>query len=314
MTALERLAGWKQSGTITEMQYDALSAIVAKRRFSVFFELNVLLYLGVISLVAGIGWTIQTYAATMGAATVVTGLTILCLGSFTYCLSRAKPFSSRQMEAPTFSFDYVLYLGCLSFAVELGYVEAQFHLLQGRWDYYLLLSSALFWILAYRFDNRFVLSLALSTFAGWCGVRVSHLGLMSSQDLRISALFYGAAIIAIGISLHRFGLKKHLTETYFHIAALVMFTSLFSALYKSQAALYFIGLITLATIAVIGGIHFRRFLFVAYAILFTYAGVSTEILRTSRMDSTGSLAYVAISGSIVVYIIVDLSRRFGREA
>src|SRR5215471_12690220 len=100
MTTIERLAGWKQSGAITEMQYDALAAIVTKRRFSVFFELNVLLYLGVISLVAGVGWTIQTYAATLGNAAILSGLTLLCLVSFAYCFSRTKPFSSQRTEAP----------------------------------------------------------------------------------------------------------------------------------------------------------------------------------------------------------------------
>jgi hypothetical protein len=45
-----------------------------------------------------------------------------------------------------------------------------------------------------------------------------------------------------------------------------------------------------------------------------YAGLSTEVLRIFSMDSTGSLAYIAISGSIVVYVIVGLARRFGREA
>ena len=314
MTTIERLAGWKQSGTITEMQYDTLAAIATKRRFSIFFELNVLLYLGVISLVAGVGWTIQTYAATLGNAAIVSGLTVLCLVSFAYCFSRTKPFSFQRIEAPTFAFDYVLYLGCLSLAVELAYLESMFHLLQAHWDYYLLLSAALFWILAYRFDNRFVLSLALSTFAGWCGVRVSRMVLMSSEDLRISGLLYGVAIIAIGISLHRSGLKKHLTETYFHIAGLVMFTALFSGVYEDHSAIYFIGLIALSAAAVIGGIRFRRFLFVAYAVLFTYAGLSTEVLRISRMDSTGSLAYIAISGAIVVYVIVGLARRFGKEA
>ncbi len=63
----------------------------------------------------------------------------------------------------------MLYLGSLTWSVELGYIESRFHLLSGQWDLYLLATAVLFFFLAYRFDNRFVLSLALSSLAGWFG-------------------------------------------------------------------------------------------------------------------------------------------------
>jgi len=61
----------------------------------------------------------------------------------------------------------VLYLGSLIWSVELAYLETRFHLLSGQWDLYLLATAGLFFFLAYRFDNRFVLSLGLSSLAGW---------------------------------------------------------------------------------------------------------------------------------------------------
>jgi hypothetical protein len=71
-------------------------------------------------------------------------------------------------------FDYVLYLGSLVWCVELAYLENRFHVLSGQWDLYLLATAGLFFFLAYRFDNRFVLSLALSSLAGWFGLTISH--------------------------------------------------------------------------------------------------------------------------------------------
>src|SRR5207244_6671969 len=159
MTTLQRLADWRDAGVIRNDQYNAISSIVRKDRFSVFLELNALLYIGVLSLIAGIGLIIQTYLATLGDAAILSGLTALLVGCFYYCFSRAPSYSSLHVESPTLAFDYVLYLGCLTFGLELGYVESQFHLMQGQWDYYLLISAALFFVLAYRFDNRFVLSL-----------------------------------------------------------------------------------------------------------------------------------------------------------
>src|SRR6267142_5650054 len=185
MTTVERLEQWKQSGIITDAQHGTLSSLVRKERFSVFLELNALLYIGVISLVGGLGWTFKTHFASLGDAFILAVLSLMLAGSLYYCFSRAPAFSSGEVESPNFVFDYVVYLACLLLSVELGYIEFRFEWLKDAWDNYLLFSSAVFFILAYRFDNRFVLSLALSSLAGWFGLKVSRFGFVSSEALRV---------------------------------------------------------------------------------------------------------------------------------
>src|SRR5689334_22788037 len=159
MKTIERLQRWRDSGAITPAEFEAIAAIVQKERFSIFVELNVLLYLGVLSFITGIGWTIQAYLASLGDAAIIAGLTVLLAASLYYCFSRASAFSNERVESPTMAFDYVLYIGCLVFASELAYIESRLQLLQDRWDYYVLLSALLYFVFAYRFDNRLVLSL-----------------------------------------------------------------------------------------------------------------------------------------------------------
>jgi hypothetical protein len=313
MSILERLEAWKNSGAISEVQYEAIAPIVRKERFSVFFELNALLYLGILSLIGGIGWVVKDYVATLGDSAILGGLTLMLAACFIYCFSRGLPFSTDRVESATFVFDYVLYLGCLTFAVEIGYIESEFHWLQGQWDYYLLLSAALFWLLAYRFDNRFVLSLALSTLAAWFGVRLSRFSFYYN-DVRVPALIYGTVVVLVATWLYRWNLKKHFTETYCHIAALAMFTALLSGVVEHISPMYLLALIGIACIAIYGGIHFAKFAFVAYAILFGYVGISVELVRVLSLDSTATLAYVAVSGSLVIFVISSLARRIGREA
>ena len=109
MTILERLSTWKETSAIRGTQYDTISAIVRKERFSVFFELHALLYLGVLSLIAGTGWVIQVYAASLGDAAIISCLTLILFGSLYYCFTRGLPYSTAQVESPTLVFDYVLY-------------------------------------------------------------------------------------------------------------------------------------------------------------------------------------------------------------
>src|SRR5690348_3626329 len=66
VTTLERLETWKQSGIISEAQHGLLSGLFTKRRFSLFLELNALLYLGVLSLPVGLGWTFSTHFEKLG--------------------------------------------------------------------------------------------------------------------------------------------------------------------------------------------------------------------------------------------------------
>src|SRR5215471_11860464 len=102
MTTLERLENWRQTGGITGDQFNVLAAIVRKNRFSVFLELNALLYLGVLSFVGGAGWMIQAYAASFGDVAILGALTILLIVCFYYCFSRALPYSTTRVESPNF--------------------------------------------------------------------------------------------------------------------------------------------------------------------------------------------------------------------
>src|SRR5215831_1572257 len=216
MRTLERLVRWKETGAITPAQCDAVSTIVRKDRFSIFFELNALLYLGVLSVIAGIGWVVQAYAASWGDAVVLSGLTFILIGSFYYCFSRGLPYSTAEVESSNLIFDYVLYLGCLTFALEIAYVETRFHVMDSDWDYYLLLSAVLFFALAYRFDNRLVLSLALSTLAAWFGIRSTRFRFWAGDPLRGPAFIYSTVVMGSGAYVWTRQIKSHFTETYFH--------------------------------------------------------------------------------------------------
>jgi hypothetical protein len=310
---LADLERWKNTGVIRAEQYDVLSALVRKERFSVFVELHTLLYLGVVSIIAGVGWTIQTHFKSLGDAAILSALTLALAGSLYYCFSNGRAYSNALVETPGFAFDYVLYLGCLVLGLELGYLEFRFHLLQGDWDHYLLLSASVFFLLAYRFDNRFVLSLALSTLAGWFGLRLSHFSNFGDASLRVSALIYGALSAAAGAGLFRAGIKKHFLETYLHVAGNVLFIALVSALFDRPVNdLYLFALLGLAGLAIAAGLRVRRFAFVVYGIVYGYVGISARLLD-SAYSLTDILAYIAISSTIVIVSLVVLARRFGRD-
>jgi hypothetical protein len=313
MSTLERLDDWKQRGIITATQCETLSALVRKDRFSLFLELNALLYIGVLSLAGGIGWTVQTYATNLRNVFILAALTAICASSLLYCMVRGPAYSRLEVESPNLGFDYVLYLGCMVFAAELGYIEYRFSLLRDKWDVYLLLSSLVFFVLSYRFDNRFVLSLSLSSLAGWFGVRLNRLGLVYNDSLRLAGWAYSGIVMIAGTWLSRLGIKKHFQDTYIHIAANVFFLATLSGVGPDPNAIVYLAVLVLAAVVSIAlGFRNRQFAFVVYGTVYGYVGISQQILQ-SMHESTSVFAYFAITGSIVVLSIAAMSRRFGKE-
>jgi hypothetical protein len=314
MSVLAHLDRWQRAGTITAAQHETLTALTRRERISIFVELNALLYLGVLSVVGGVGWTVSKYTVQLGDVAIISALTTAFVAALGYCFARAKPYSHGPVEQTGMSFDYVLYLGCLLFAVDVGYVQSQFHPFGPSWDHSLLLAALIFFALAYWFDNRFVLSLALSSLAGWFGITVSNFPRHSPAMLRLYALAYGAVVAGAGVGWYRLRVKRHFLEAYLHVAAHALFIAMLSGVASNGMAWvgYLAGVLALAAVAIIEGVRLERFAFVVYGVVYGYAGITTRLLWNVSSFTMG-LAYFVVSGSAVIIALVVLARRFGRE-
>jgi hypothetical protein len=314
MNILVRLERWKEQGAISAEQYAHLAALSRREPFSIFLELNVLLYAGVVAFVAGLGWTVSTWSQQLGDIVVLTVLSSILAACSWYCFSRAPAWSTAETPAPSPIFDYVLYLGSLVWCVELAYLENRFHVLSGQWDLYLLVSAGLFFFLAYRFDNRFVLSLALSSLAGWFGLTISHWPSHQDAEYRQYALLYCLLVGVGGALLERRGLKSHFFGTYLNVVANVLFLALLSGVFERQGyGLWFFALVIACGASLAWGLMRRQFAFVAYAAVYGYVGVSSIFLRSVN-DTTAVMSYFVVTAIAMLVVLVQIARRFGRPA
>ncbi len=314
MTVLDRLEQWQSQGAITPEQGKHLTGLAREEPFSLFIELNVLLYAGVLAFVAGLGWTVTTWSHQLGDVVVLGSLTALLAACFWYVFSRAKPWSPEPTPSPNLIFDYVLYLGCLTWTVELAYIENRLHLLSGQWDDYLLVTAALFFFLAYRFDNRFVLSLALSSLAGWFGLRISRWPSHEDATYREYALLYCLVVGAGGAFLRQRGWKPHFFDTYLNVVANVLFWTVLSGVFQREGYGAWLFLLLLACAASLAwGLRRRQFAFVAYAAVYGYIGVSAILLRDVNGDNA-VFGYFIVTGLAMLVTLVLVARRFGRDA
>jgi hypothetical protein len=314
MTILTRLEQWKEQGIISPEQHTLLAGLSRGEPFSLFLELNVLLYAGVLAFVAGLGWTISTWSEQLGDVLVLAILSTILAACFWYCFSRAPAWTPAETPSPSLVFDYVLYLGCLTWSLEIAYIENRFHLLSGEWDLYLLATAGLFFFLAYRFDNRFVLSLALSSLAGWFGLTISHWPSHQDAEYRQYAILYSLVVGAAGAILQRRGLKPHFLGAYLNIAANVLFWALLSGVFNREGyAVWLLALLVACGASLAWGLARRQFAFVAYAAVYGYVGVSSILIRNMNSE-TAVLGYFFITGVTMLVMLVVIARRFSRES
>jgi hypothetical protein len=314
MTIFTRLEQWEERRIISSEQHTLLAGLSRGEPFSLFLELNILLYAGILAFVAGLGWTATTWSQQLGDVLVLTILSTLLAACFWYCFSRAPAWSPGEAPSPNLVFDYVVYLGSLIWSVELAYLENRFHLLAGQWDLYLLATAGLFFFLAYRFDNRFVLSLALSSLAGWFGLTISHWPSHQDAAYRQYAVLYSVMVGGAGAAFRHRGLKSHFFATYLNIAANVLFWALLSGVFNREGDfIWSLCLFAACGASLAWGLARRQFPFVAYAAVYGYVGVSSILIRDMN-SSTAVLSYFVFTGVAMLAILVQIARRFGKEA
>ena len=314
MTIFTRLEQWEERGIISPEQNALLAGLSHGEPFSLFLDLNILFYVGILAFVAGLGWTATTWSQRLGDVLVLTVLSTLLAACFWYCFSRAPAWSPGETPSPNLVFDYLVYLGSLIWSVELAYIENRFHLFSGQWDLYLLATACLFFFLAYRFDNRFVLSLALSSLAGWFGLTISHGPFHQDATYRQYAILYSVMVGGAGAVFQRRGLKSHFFATYLNIAANVLFWALLSGVFNREGDfVWFLCLLAACGASLAWGLARRQFPFVAYAAVYGYVGVSSILIRDMN-DGTAILSYFVFTGVAMLFGLVQIARRFGKEA
>ena len=312
MKTITLLTDLNRQGILTDEQLHALSDIHLKKRFSLHRELKACIYVGVLFILTGLGFTIKQYYTHLGDIAIVGSLSTFAMAAFIYCFMKGNAYSSEAVESPHMAFDYVLFFGCTVYSLDIAYIETQFHILEDLWVNYLLMSAALFFYLAYRFDNRLVLSLALSTLAAWFGFKLSDNFIHFREYHRLYAITYAVIVFVAGSGLHRFAIKRHFLDIFLNFAAHFLFIAIISGIgHYKVFSLYFPALALCCTIAVIYALRAKRFLYLLYAILYGYVGLSIVVIDIFKYAGDGILfIYFIFSSLAVVWLIYSLSRKF----
>lgn len=306
------LDGMTNSGSMSPLLGERLKALDAERPFSVHRELKALLYLGALLIAAGLAATVKKYFEHLGPWTILGGLVSLFAAAVAYCFKRGEGFDRGEVRPPTLLFDYVLYLGCVAWGLAAAYAETRFHLFGGAWKMHLLISSALFAALAYRFDNRLVLSLGLCSLAAWFGLELQGLHSWFSESYRLLGLVFGTLAALAAYATVRTEVKSHFQDVYGNFAGHFVLASLLSGTATRAPYFYFACLLAACGLTAAHAVRARKFFYMVYAVFYGYLGLCFVVLRHARDTGFILLYFIATSLSVGAGLFY-LARRFKEE-
>ena len=173
----------------------------------------------------------------------------------------------------------------------------------------------MFGALAYRFDNRFVLSLALSTLAGYLGLKIAIFDTLHNDRVRFVAVLFGAFLIGIGLLLNRQSIKTHFLDVYLQLGANAILLADHVRRPRAGASAWPISrlLLILSAAAIYLGVRYRPFRVRRLRHAVWLCRPQRAAARRDRQCRPSRLIYFVVTGSIVVIALVVLARRFGRD-
>jgi hypothetical protein len=213
--------------------------------------------------------------------------------------------------------DYLLLLAMLLIAADLAYVEAQFRWLGPNWAYHLLAVSILYFVAAYRFDSRAVLTLALTSFAAWRGVEVGMRfeGLGSPGLTRLNAI--GCALLYLsagGLSL-KLRRKPHFEPVYVTGGLVLLFGAMLTGAWDERTGAWvawLLAVLVAAGIVLVVSYRHRRPLDFGIAV----AAVYLVGLRLLGEAGGNQLTFFLVAGWSIAALVVLIraTRRMRRPA
>jgi len=281
------------SGTLDEAAVAHALALERRSLFSVFDELRALLYVAVALVITGVGIVIKEHLDRIGPLTLV--FTLAVAGAACY----VPAIRTKSSEGgPSAVADYLLLLGALIVSADVGYAESQFHLLGANWSRHLLLLTAFHALTAYALRSRLVLSVALTSLAGWFGIERGPENLspwhFATPGLGLRALVCSAFMLAWR-TIARHANAAEFREIFEHFAANLAFWGAVG--WCSDASMRVVGIVTLLLLAAVA---IRRALrsgeesFAVYGIGYTAFGSSVVVAQVTDLGLFGATLVLVI--------------------
>ncbi len=206
-------------GFVTAEQQEEIKQYQLLGIFSLNSELLFFLYVSVLLFTTGIGLFVYKNIDSIGHMAILTANFILMLACFYFSFKKAKGFSKEEVIFDSPVYDYLVLTGSLLACIFMGYLQYQYNVFGKGFGLVSLFSAAVCFVVAYYFDNKSVLSIAITALATFIGISITPQTLLkneiySNPNLSYWGLALGAVLILWMEYAVRHAIKKHFEIVY----------------------------------------------------------------------------------------------------
>lgn len=313
MSPTDILNELNKQGILPTKQQAKLAEIEQKRPFSLHWELRSMLYVGILLLSSGLGLLVYDNFDRIGHGALLAAIALACMGCFFFAWRYRPDWTPAETKSRSTFGDYALILACLLFLTLEGYAQYAYNVFGNRYGLVTLLPALLFLPLAYRFDHRGILGMALTALISWVGVTVRPLELyfktnFFDQDTVYSAIVLALVLIGVALLLNQKRIKPHFTYTYLTMAGNLLMVALLGGLFNFEGLhLWFaLGLAVACFAFDRYARHDSSFLFLLMAVVYGYIGTTYLFFHYLDFSSDDPYFwYFIVTGILLVYYLMN---------
>jgi hypothetical protein len=285
---------------------ESCSPLIAIERGEIFpigLELRAAAYVAVAMIIGGIGTFIAKNLDRIGPLAISIALGLAAAICYIPAIR-----ALRRNEPRTPVGEYVLLLGALLLAADLGFIEKMFHPLGGLWTLQLLFIAFVHAAGAYVFNSKLLLSASLASLASWFGFQAG-LDPIFADSTSVSVASSGlAAAMAIGIWRainSRFPRYRAFAGTFdFFIANVALISAIILASSSDTRTLGLLLAFVFAAGAIVRGVVTREISFVVYGIVYGVIAVGIAAIQlNSGVAFFLAILIASIAGALTLWFV-----------
>lgn len=314
MTPQEKVAKLIEMGFVSQEQGNEFNTYQSKKIFSLNTELLFLMYLSVLLFTSGVGVLIYKNIDSIGHSVILGINFILAIVCFYFSWKKSKGFAKTQTTFENPVYDYMVLTGSLLACIFVGYLQYQYQILGTNYQWVSLVSAVLCFAAAYFFDQKTVLSMAITSLTAFVGITLTPKTLLdndiySNPQLSYYGLFLAVILILWAYFSQQQQLKKHFGFVFYtfaqHLSGICIIAGLIDnywgifILFSAAMAYYFYQL----------SYKIHEISLFVFALIYGYIGLNIVLGRLLSLVDLGELfSLIAMItpfyfvGSIVLFI------------
>lgn len=212
-----------EKNLISQEQFTQIQTYRSLNIFSLHNELKLMLYLSVLLFTSGMGILIYQNIDTIGHIAILSLLLIVIVICFYFCYRNTTGFKKQEVLFLNPLYDYLVLTAVILSCTFIGYLQFQYKTFGTDYGLATLIPTVVSFICAYYFDNKSVLTIAITGLAAYIGLSVTpqdlvHNEFYANESLSYFAILLGILLIVWAIYSSKIDLKTHFNSIYLTFA------------------------------------------------------------------------------------------------